>query len=402
MLEKYKTYNMRTKLQFLLAAVLLMILPLCAHADGITILHGPYLQNVYETEATIVWSTNNESNGWVELAPDDGSNFYSVSRPKYYDAHIGIKRIGKVHAVRITGLKPGTKYRYRIYSQEVLKREGWHIVWGYVAATDVYSKKPLEFTTNTASKPETSFVVLNDIHERIDVMKQMLQDADYKNKDMVIYNGDMVSILPAVEHLFEGFLDESVSLFAAEKPFYYVRGNHETRGAGAADFHTYVCPRQENLYFAWRQGPVYFIALDSGEDKPDDDLEYAGANVYDEYRNEQAEWIKKTVNSEEYKKAKYHVVICHVPPANGEDSWHGDREVRDKFLPALKNAGVDIMICGHYHRYIYYPSLEGTDFPVLINSNNSYVTGKTNNGKLEIKVVDTKGKTLLDKSYNAK
>lgn len=393
---------MNRKTILLFAAVLLMMLPVATFADGIQILHGPYLQNVYETEATIVWTTNNASNGWVEIAPDDKSNFYSQERPKYYDSHIGIKRIGTVHAVRITGLKPGTKYRYRIYSQEVLKREGWHIVWGYVAATDVFGKAPLTFTTNDRTKPETSFVVLNDIHQRIDVMKQMLEAADYKHRDAVIYNGDMVNILPDDQVLFSGFLDESIKMFASEQPFYYVRGNHETRGAGAANFHTYVCPQQPNLYFAWQQGPVFFIALDSGEDKPDDDIEYAGANAYDVYRTEQAEWIKQVVNSEEYKRAKYHVVICHVPPANTPDAWHGDYEIKEKFLPALSNAKVDVMLCAHYHRFSWIPSIDGADFPVIINSNNSYITGETNNGKLNIKVVDTKGKTLLDKDFAAK
>lgn len=393
---------MKTQISRLLAAVMLAIAPLLAFSDEIKILHGPYLQNVYETEATIVWTTNNPSDGWVELAPDDKSNFYSRERPRFYDSHIGIKRIGTVHAVRLTGLKPGTKYRYRIYSQEVLKREGWHIVWGYVAATAVYGKAPLEFTTNDRNKPETSFVVINDIHERTDVMKKLLENADYKNKDAVIYNGDMVNILPEDEMLFKGFLDESIKLFASEKPFYYVRGNHETRGAGAANFHTYICPQQPNLYFAWQQGPVFFIALDTGEDKPDDDIEYAGANAYDAYRTEQAEWLRKVVSSEEYKKAKFRIVINHIPPACSADSWHGDFEVKNKFIPILNNTGVDLMLCAHYHSYSYYPTLEGADFPMIINSCDSYVSGQTSNGKLHINVVDIKGKKLFDKDIPAK
>lgn len=393
---------MNRKIKFLLAAVFLAVLPVAVWADGIAITHGPYLQNVYETEATIVWTTNNEANGWVELAPDDGTNFYAESRPKFYDAHIGVKRTGKVHAVKLTGLKPGTKYRYRIYSQEVLKREGWHIIYGYVAATNVYSKAPLTFTTNDASKPETSFLVLNDIHERVDVMKQMLEKGDYQKRDMVIYNGDMVNIMPDDEALFRGFLDESVNLFASEIPLYYVRGNHETRGASAVNFQNYICPRQDNIFFSWQQGPVFFLALDAGEDKPDDDLEYAGANVYDEYRTAQAEWIKKVINSEEYKKAKYHVVICHVPPAPEQNAWHGDLEVKKKFASILNNADVDVMLCAHYHRFAYYPNLEGVNFPVIINSNNSYLTGEADNEKLKIQVVSNKGKKLLKKDFPIK
>ena len=168
------------------------------------------------------------------------------------------------------------------------------------------------------------------------------------------------------------------------------------------NFQNYICPRQDNIFFSWQQGPVFFLALDAGEDKPDDDLEYAGANVYDEYRTAQAEWIKKVINSEEYKKAKYHVVICHVPPAPKQNAWHGDLEVKKKFASILNNADVDVMLCAHYHRFAYYPNLEGVNFPVIINSNNSYLTGEADNEKLKIQVVSNKGKKLLKKDFPIK
>ena len=38
-------------------------------------LYGPYLQNVKENEATIVWVADKPSIGWVELAPDDGTHY---------------------------------------------------------------------------------------------------------------------------------------------------------------------------------------------------------------------------------------------------------------------------------------------------------------------------------------
>lgn len=84
------------------------------NAEDIKILHGPYLQNISETEATIVWEVNNESIGWVELTPDDGTNFYATERPKYFDIKIGIKNTSKLHTVKLTGLRPNTIYRYRI------------------------------------------------------------------------------------------------------------------------------------------------------------------------------------------------------------------------------------------------------------------------------------------------
>ena len=75
-------------------------------ADGIAITHGPYLQNVGETEATFVWVANKPSIGWVELAPDDGTNYYAVERPKYFDTTNGVKNTSTLHSVKVKGLKP--------------------------------------------------------------------------------------------------------------------------------------------------------------------------------------------------------------------------------------------------------------------------------------------------------
>ena len=71
---------MKHRIITLLAAV--MLTAAAAFADGIAISHGPYLQNITETSATIVWTCNRQSTGWVELAPDDGSNFYACERPR--------------------------------------------------------------------------------------------------------------------------------------------------------------------------------------------------------------------------------------------------------------------------------------------------------------------------------
>ena len=131
--------------------------------DAIRLLHGPYLQNLKETEVTLVWEVSKVSIACVELAPDDGSSFYRTERFKVFDTAHGVKNVSKVHSVRITGLNPGTSYRYRVFAQEVLSRKGENVYYGDVAATSIYDSRSLNFTTNDAGKKSVSFVMLNDI-----------------------------------------------------------------------------------------------------------------------------------------------------------------------------------------------------------------------------------------------
>ena len=372
--------------------ILSVLITFSAYAqDDIKITHAPYLQNLGENEVTIVWTANKPSIGWVELAPDDGTHYYQTERPKFFNAKNGIKLTSTVHSVHLTGLKPGTRYRYRVYSQEVLSHVGWRVIYGNVAATSVYGKQPLTFLTSDHSRQSVNFAMVNDIHGKSDLLEKLVSHCDLKKTDMFLFNGDMVSIFNNEKEIFEGFMDKATELFASEIPMYYTRGNHETRGSFATAFQDYFSPKQEHIYYMFRQGPVCFVILDSGEDKPDSDLEYAGITVYDQYRTEQAEWLKKVLESKEYKEAPFKVVVCHMPPFGG---WHGEQEVAEKFIPLLNNAGVDIMLCGHLHRYMRNEPKDGVRFPVIVNSNNTVLKAEAGAKELNIRILDMEGKEV--------
>lgn len=365
-------------------------------SDRIAISHGPYLQNVRETEATFVWLANKPSIGWVELAPDDGSNYYNQERRKHFDTTNGVKNTSLLHVVKVTGLKPGTSYRYRVYVTEVLDHKGVEVTYGKTDATDVYYAKAPCFRTNDTSKPETSFAVINDIHGRTKDIPALMNAADYKNKDLVIFNGDMLTQLRNESELFSGFMDVSVELFAKEKPMYYARGNHETRGLFATSFQHYFSPKEPHLYYMFSQGPVCFIVLDTGEDKPDSDIEYSGITDYDNYRTEQAEWLRQAVKSDEFRKAKYKVVIAHMPPQPIKELWHGPQEVLEKFVPILNEAGIDVMLSGHLHRYIPCQPDARVKFPVIVNSLDNVISAQTQGNELLLEMRNTQG-ALVDK-----
>lgn len=386
-----------------LFSVVCMLLAFAGFAqEQIAIKHGPYLQNLKETETTIVWVANKASVGWVEVAPDDGTSYYRFERSRFFDSTNGVKNVSELHAVRITGLKPGTSYRYRIYSQEVLERKGEEIVYGNVAAPSIYDKRSLKFTTNDRNKPATSFVMLNDIHGNTDYIPKLLNNAGFKETDMIIYNGDMMNWLMDEEDLFKGFMDVTVDLFATHKPMYYARGNHETRGLFAASFQHYFSPKEPHLYFLLRQGPVCFIFLDTGEDKPDSDIEYHGITDYDNYRTEQAKWLSEIVKSPDFLDAKFKVVIAHMPPLPDQDLWHGQGEVLEKFVPILNDAQVDVMLSGHLHQYFNNKPNDKVHFPVIDNSSNTVLKGVIDGNQLNMEVKNMNGEVIDKISIMAK
>lgn len=358
--------------------------------EQIKISHGPYLQAMTDSGVCIVWTTNKPATAWVELAPDDGSHFYQSERPKFFSASNGLKNVGTVHQVYLKKLLPATRYRYRVYSQEVLKHEFVYVHYGNIAATGVYRKKPLTFTTPGKPGP-FEFAVLNDIHERNDVLKQLLSQIDLTKTGFVVFNGDMINASMSETQVFGGFMDTATALFASETPMYYARGNHETRGPFASEFPKYFPGIGGHLYYMFTRGDACFIVLDGGEDKPDSDIEYSGITDMDNYRTEQAEWLANMVQTDAFIKSKYKIVICHIPPADG---WHGNIEIKKKWAPILNKAGVTLFIAAHEHRHRIQKFSEAVKFPVIVNSNNNIIKAGISEKEARFRIFDTAGKLV--------
>lgn len=363
---------------------------------SVRIAHGPYLQQVTDDGFTVVWTTTMDAASWVEVAPDDGSHFYAAERPKYYDSHIGKRRIGRLHRVRVEGLEPGTTYRYRIMQQGVLCEEGnKRVILGEGYGSDILKHKPYTATTLDESKDKTEFWVVNDIHARDSVFRLLLKGVEKAKPDFVCFNGDMLSSMESERQLFNGYLNSAAELLTpAGVPIVAARGNHENRGSFSSKFLDYFPTSTGEVYYAFRQGPVCFLVLDCGEDKPDSDIRYYGMSTTDAYREQEARWLQQVVQSEEYRSAPVHIVILHMIPG-GKGSWHGEQELRRLFVPILNEASVDVMLCGHYHRYAYIDDgSRGTKFPILVNSNNDKLVVKADRKGIDIDVVNTRGESI--------
>src|SRR5690606_8045725 len=88
---------------------------------------------------------------------------------------------------------------------------------------------------------------------------------------------------------------QAATSFATSIPLFWTRGNHETRGSFARQFPDYLALPGGEFYYTFEQGPVFFIVLDTGEDKLDSSPEYSGLVDFFPYRREEGKWLKRLV-----------------------------------------------------------------------------------------------------------
>ena len=372
-----------------------LMLLFCVSAKGIKVTHGPWICDMDSTGVTIVWVTDVPGISYVEMATDSTDHFYSKTRKRYYAAEAGRRILtDSVHCVRIRGLKPDSKYRYRVVTQALKDwcNDDW-VTLGGLAWSDVWKKKPYEFKTYPAKPREITFLVLNDIHERPQFMKELCKNVDLKKLDFVLLNGDMSNRIRSQKHIMDAYLDTCVSMFATDVPLFFNRGNHELRGEFADYLNRYFPTNNGKYYRLQHVAGVDFLFIDSGEDKPDADLEYCGIVECDQYREEQKRWLRSL--QEEKKIGKYPIVVfSHMPPTL--KNWHGPLHMQETLTPELNKMNVSVMLSGHLHRFDYQEPNEIINFPNLVNSNNTYLLCHIANGKME---VDYVGLTNKEKKH---
>lgn len=348
------------------------------------IMAGPYLTTSFNNAITINWFTNKNANSWVEY----GTSHSQLSERAYGKSDYGLKPNKRINKVTLKGLQPGKTYHYKIVSQEIKDFQPYKLTYGAKVESEVQ-----QFTNTDMDKASVSFLMLNDIHDRPKSIPLLLGLDDPSKHDFVFFNGDIFDYQTDEQQLIDHMLRPCVDTFAKSKPFVYVRGNHETRGVFREDFLAYF----DNVgHQAFTLGPVRFIILDTGEDKADTHPVYANLVDFDNYRQEQADWLADEMRGKAFKKAKYRVVLMHIPPVFGGDS-PGELHVNRLFNPLLNAAKVDMVLCGHTHRYVIHQPNEGANkYPLIVgggptDGKRTITRITANSQKLEAIMLDDKG-----------
>lgn len=315
---------------------------------------GPCLQTSFGNNISILWITTKNAASWVEY----GLSADKLDQKAYGKSAYGLRPTGKINVIKLQNLQPGTRYYYRIVSKEIVDFQPYKLTYGKSINSEVHS-----FVNTDIAKEEIRFVMLNDIHDRPKSIPFLLDLDKEKKNDFIFFNGDIFDYQTNEQQIIHHMLQPCADAFAKETPFVYVRGNHETRGKYCREFPQYF----ENVgYDAFTLGPVRFVLLDTGEDKEDAHPVYAGIVDFDAYRLQQAEWFKQEMESKAFKKAKFRVILMHIPPCFGGNA-PGEKHVNSVFNPLLNKAKVDIVLSGHTHRYIIRKPNEGeNNYPIIV------------------------------------
>jgi len=356
-------------------------------AETLAFKTNPYLQNPATDGMTIMWITNNNCCSWVEYGLSENALTYT--------AKTSIKGLiqanNTVNKIRLANLTPGTTYYYRVCSREITDLQPYSVTYGDTIHSSVYS-----FITPELNAASTKVVILNDMQDNPAIFDTLLSKVQTNDYDFVFLNGGVFSYLTDETQVITNMIAPCTKVFASQKPFMMSMGNHETKGIFARSFDKYVqFPESKKKYYSYKSGPVFFIVLDSGEDKEDNDPEYAGLVNFDTYRQEQVQWLEDQLTSAECRASTYKVVLMHIPPFySGAD--HGSLHCRELFNPLFNQYGIDLLISGHtLISGIHQPTTEHL-YPIVIGGGYSSGTKailkiSATKSNLDIQIINEEG-----------
>ena len=355
----------------------------------------PYLQKMTQEEVTVMWiASSAECIGWVEW----GENGKLTQRTVGMDDGL-IRAYTKINCVTLDGLQPNTTYTYRACIREITGTTDTGPTYGETTYSNRYT-----FTTPGFDDERVTTIIFNDIHNNALSFTGQINFQNIPEFDFAFFNGDIINSTPDENTIVFNFIRPCAATFASEKPFMTVRGNHEFRNAFARNYFDYFRMEGDNKgYFSFSRGPVFFIALDSGEDKEDASTSYSGLGAFEAYREEQAVWLEEQLKSEACKNALYKVVLMHIPTyTNTTKEEYGMVHCRELFEPLFNQYEIDVLISGHTHKVSVmqpqgnrkYPIVVGggtlADEPLINNSTMISLTADKN--MLDIIVFDQFGK----------
>ena len=319
----------------------------------------PMLQTPAETSMGVVWAVGRMATGEVEVSESvDFAEWRTFPCGGYgvngFDDH--------VLSARLTGLKPATRYFYRVRTTAIdYAKGGYEKSRGAMETGAVHS-----FVTCGAAAP-SHFAMINDTHMEWESFGLVTRKLKSIGAPVTIWNGDALNATNTVEDAVKAVLTPNVAEkdYAAETGILFNNGNHEYRGLFMRNPSSVFLPRLASerppefeallRNYALRQGDIALIGLDTGEDRPDEHPWHAGLCNCNAYRDAQARWLEAALAAPEIRTAPFVVVSFHIPlvPRSTEAAnpmWWSEYCAK-RWSPIFNRHKVQVALVGHMHEY---------------------------------------------------
>ncbi len=308
----------------------------------------PYLQFATTDSITVMCETSRPAKMRVD---------YAELRPLEHHAETPAAQL--ISEVTLTGLKPGTRYFYRVTCTDEKGQE---------LRGSQYS-----FQTDTGETVPWAFAVIGDTQRNPEVTRKCAEGAFSKRPNFLLHCGDVVDDGFAKNQWLKD-LFEPCSNLLAQVPMFPVIGNHEKDSHWYYDY--FSLPKPE-YHYTFRYGNAQFFMIDSN--KP------LGP------KSPQYEWLEKELAAS---KATWKFTCHHHPCFSSDENdygdhnkgtegtkfGYGDRNAK-QLVPLYEKYGVDIAFNGHIHLY----ERTWPIFEMAINQQQGvrYITSGGGGGSLE-------------------
>jgi hypothetical protein len=321
----------------------------------ITTTRYPYVQNVSNDRASILWTTAEPGTGWVRYS-SDGVNFRMVVATSRFFSRLdtGLSTNYVQYQADLTGLSPNTDYRYSVN----------------VAGQEIPARGETRF--RTAGPGSFNFIVLGDSGwgAQSDAQAAIALKIAAEKPALVVHTGDLVYPVGSYEYYERNYFNYYGGTMSSV-PFFPAPGNHDYDLPNATPYLAVHSVPTESVpavdrgrYYSYDWGNVHFVSIDAHQC-----LERAiradGAML---------RWLDNDLQSTQQ---FWRIVYFHYPPyATGQNvndpqcSW-----VRQYLVPILENNGVQLVFNGHEHSYQRSLPIRKSNFVASDVGTNYFVSG---------------------------
>jgi hypothetical protein len=304
----------------------------------VTVVRHPYLQQVTEGGAIIVWATREPGPAEVRFSQNGGSNTVVAATTTLYTAsQTGMAFDYYQHQAQLTNLSSGTTYNYDVFVGDVDATPG---------RTDQLVTAP------SAGTGTVRFIAFGDSGIGSPEQRQLATIMSNDSFDLALHGGDVVygtSDTTGGAHYrqYHDWFFDIYKDWLRSKPMFLSIGNHDnaiSNGRAYRDLFvlptngaTGSFPDHVERFYSFDYGPVHFVALDT---------ELAFQNTT--RRQAQLNWLTADLaaTSQPWK-----VVFFHRSPYSSGGEHGSDFAVRQAFGPILEQYGVQLAITAHEHTY---------------------------------------------------